>query len=868
MRNPIACVPVFFLVFAMGPAWGQEKPKQALYQDFTRAPEKRAADLVSRMTLEEKVGQMQNTAPAIPRLGIPAYDWWNEALHGVARAGLATVFPQAIGLAATWDTNLEHEIADTISTEARAKYNDAIAHDNHRRYYGLTFWSPNINIFRDPRWGRGQETYGEDPYLTARMAIAFIRGMQGDDAHYFKAIATSKHYAVHSGPETTRHQFDVSVTPSDLTDTYLYAFRATILEAHVDSVMCAYNAVNGAPACANTFLLEHNLRDAWHFNGYVVSDCGAVGDIYKGHHYAASMPEASADAVKAGTDLDCGTEYKTLSDAVKHGLIKESEIDRAVQRLFEARFRLGMFDPPERVPFSSIGMDQVDSAAHRHLSLEAAEKSIVLLKNENKTLPFTSVPKRIAVIGPTADDPDALLGNYNGIPSHIITPLQGIQEKFGQQADVRFSLGSTYVQSSMALVPENVLTPSGASANEHGLRAEYFGNEQFSGSPQLSRTEPRPYFVWEMQDPAVRKAVSDRSFGVRWSGTLEVNQAGDYRLGLIRPECHSCGRVDEARLYVGDKLILNDNQRTGESTLPKTATLHLESGKPYPIRVEYNQHGGGGGVELVWKPPAEAALADALATVKAADVAIVCLGLNSRLEGEESKIDIPGFDGGDRTTIDLPASQQKLLDAVLDTGKPTVVVLINGSALAVKTAKERAQAMLEAWYPGQEGGTAIADTLAGDNNPAGRLPVTFYESVNDLPPFSDYSMKNRTYRYFRGSPLYPFGYGLSFSDFRYSDIAVHAQSGSAEYDVSATAENASGRGGDEVAQLYLSRAEGRDLELRGFQRIHLQPGEKKVLHFSVSAEDAKERSVVTVGGGQPLEQWTGGHYVQARLGGK
>ncbi len=450
LRRGIIPTLVLF-VAALTSAWAQQgAPK---YKDYTATPEERANDLVSHMTLEEKISQMQNAAPAIPRLDIPAYDWWNEALHGVARAGIATVFPQAIGLAATWDTNLERRIADIISTEARAKYNDAIAHGNHGRYYGLTFWSPNINIFRDPRWGRGQETYGEDPYLTAEMAIQFIQGMQGDDPHYFKTIATSKHFAVHSGPELSRHKFDVHVSEEDLNDTYLYAFRQTVEQAKVDSIMCVYNAVDGVPGCASDLLLKTNLRDAWGFKGYVVSDCDAIEDIYGGHHYANSPAEASADAVKAGTDLDCGRTYRTLADAVHNGYITEDEINRSVERLFTARFRLGMFDPPDRVPFSKIGMDQVASEPHRQVALEAAEKSIVLLKNDNQLLPLVKPPRNIAVIGPGADDPDALLGNYNGIPSRIVTPLEGIEQEFRNRSTIHFALGSTYVADWTALVP-------------------------------------------------------------------------------------------------------------------------------------------------------------------------------------------------------------------------------------------------------------------------------------------------------------------------------------------------------------------------------------------------------------------------------
>jgi beta-glucosidase len=835
---------------------------QTSAQDPGASPEARARDLVSRMTLEEKVGQMMNSAPAIPRLGIPAYDWWNEALHGVARAGLATVFPQAIGLAATWDTDLEHRITDAISTEARAKYNDAIRHDNHGRYYGLTFWSPNINIFRDPRWGRGQETYGEDPYLTSQMAIAFIKGMQGSDPHYFKTIATSKHYAVHSGPETSRHQFDAKVSEQELKDTYLYAFKATVADAGVDSFMCAYNAVNGAPACASTFLLQETLRDAWHFNGYVVSDCDAVDDIYSGHHYADSLAEASAKAVKAGTDLDCGKSYSTLVEAVKKGYITEEEINRSVERLFIARFRLGMFDPPEKVPFANIGLDQVESPAHQKLALEAARKSIVLLKNEDQTLPFRSVPKSIAVVGPAADDPDVLLANYNGIPSHIITPLAGIQQKFGSQSKIRFSLGSTYVESGMALVPENVLRPR-QSGGKHGLTAEYFNNGTFSGSPAVTRVEPRGYFLWDMQDPGTLNALRGREFSFRWTGTIEVPHSGEYKFGILRAECHSCGRTDSAQVYIGDQLVLKDERRPGEQMYPQESTVHLEAGQPKTVRVEYSGNGGGGGLEFLWKPPADAALKDALNAVNQSDLAIVCIGLNARLEGEEMRTEIPGFSGGDRTNIDVPEPQAKLFDAVVATGKPVVVVLVNGSALAIQAEEKNARAILETWYAGQEGGTAIAETLAGDNNPAGRLPVTFYQSVDQLPPFTDYSTAGRTYRFFTGKPLFPFGYGLSYSEFRYSNIVVHL-SGS-NYQVTATVANVSSRDGDEVAQLYLSRENGAEPELRGFQRIHLRAGEKRTLQFTVVAADANGRDHVSVGGGQPVRDGTRNQFVQAAL---
>ncbi|HEY3936086.1 MAG TPA: glycoside hydrolase family 3 C-terminal domain-containing protein [Bryobacteraceae bacterium] len=832
---------LLFVCLAGGAVWAQA--------DHTATPEARAAALVSQMTLAEKIGQMQNAAPAIPRLHIPAYDWWNEALHGVARSGLATVFPQAIGLAATWDTDLEHRIADTISTEARAKYNDAIAHDNHHRYFGLTFWSPNINIFRDPRWGRGQETYGEDPYLTSQMALAFIQGMQGSDPRYFKTIATSKHFAVHSGPEVSRHQFDANVSPQDLNDTYLYAFRKTLLPGGAYSVMCAYNAVDGAPACASTPLLQDTLREAWKFPGYVVSDCGAVGDIYRGHHYAGSMAEGAAKAVKAGTDLACGKEYGALEEAVQKGYLQESDIDRAVTRLFVARIRLGMFDPPGKVPFSRVGMDQVASLEHEKLALEAAEKSIVLLKNENGILPLTKLPKAIAVVGPAADDPDVLLGNYYGTPRQLITPLAGIRQEFTGRAKIQWVLGSIYADSSTALVPQSALTAGNGESARHGVLAEYFNNETFSGKPALSRVEPRGYFVWAMHDPAVMKALPEPSFSVRWTAVLHVKFSGDYQLGVARQECDSCPGVNTWRLSLDGKSLMDETHKSAGGYRTMHAPVHLDAGQTYRIRVEYVQHESGAGVELVWAPPADALLQEAVDAVKQSGLAIVCIGLNSRLEGEESPIDIPGFAHGDRTDIRLPAQQEKLLEAVLDTGKPTIVILLNGSALAVNVAKQRAAAILEAWYGGEEGGHAIARTLSGKNNPAGRLPVTFYESLDQLPPFDDYSMKNRTYRYFTGTPLYPFGYGLSYSKFEYSDFAVKPGSG-AKSEVSSRVKNVSAHDGDEVVEFYLQSPGAR--ELRGFRRIHLKAEESRRIAFDIDSAELNGKAP-GIRGAQPTD---------------
>ncbi len=603
-------------------AWAQTPA----YKNPDLPAEQRAADLVSRMTLDEKVLQMQDGfggrgesgAPAIPRLDVPAYDFWNEALHGVARAGQATVFPQAIGLAAAWDTDLMHRIADTISTEARAKYNQSIRDNDHSRYHGLTFWSPNINIFRDPRWGRGQETYGEDPYLTGRLAVEFIKGMQGTDPKYFKVIATAKHFAVHSGPESTRHQVDVKLSIRDLEETYLPAFHAAIVDGKVDSVMCAYNSLDGSPACANTDLLQNYLRGKWGFQGFIVSDCGAIADIYRGHAYKPTEAAAAAVALKTGTDFACGTEYKALTDAVKQGLVTEAEVDKSVQRLFVARFKLGMFDPPDRVPFSKIPYAEVDSAEHRKLALEAARKSIVLLKNDKQTLPVSASVKKIAVIGPSADDVDALLGNYNGFSSKEVAPLEGIVKQFAGKAGVHYALGATYTAQSPAMVPVDAI---------EGMTAEYFDNADVQGQPKLKRPEARPFYQAGPADAAVAAAgVPVRGFSIRWTGTLKAPVTGDY----------SIPNAAGTRLFLDDKELVA-GPLAGRGA-PPPAHIQLEAGHSYKLRVEYRAGNAGGSVRLRWTPPEAPLLAEAVDAVKNADLAILAfVGLNPNLEGEEMK---------------------------------------------------------------------------------------------------------------------------------------------------------------------------------------------------------------------------------------
>src|SRR5215470_9298986 len=808
------------------------------YLDPKLPLEFRVNNLIWHMTLEEKVSQMMNRAPAIPRLDIPEYDWWNEALHGVAFSGAATVFPQAIGLGATFDPPLISRVATVISDEARAKYNDAQRSGNRNRFYGLTFWSPNINIFRDPRWGRGQETYGEDPYLTGRLGVAFVKGLQGDDPKYLKVVSTPKHYAVHSGPEPERHRFDAVINERDLRETYLPAFRATITEAHAASIMCAYNRTNGEPCCANKHLLEDFLRGEWGFSGYVVSDCGAIDDIYQRHHFVKTAEEASALAVKRGTDLECGDSYKALVNAVKQGLISEAEIDRALKRLFEARFRLGMFDPPEMVPYAQIPFSANDSAEHRQISLEAARESIVLLKNANNTLPLRKDLKSIAVIGPNADNVQVLLGNYNGQPSRATTPLAGIKSRVSPQTKVFYDKGTTLTEVSAVPVPASAL---------RDVNVEFFANMNLEGPPALRRSETDVNFDWGLNNPA--PGLPADQFSARWTGKLVPTVSGKYRFGAIAD--------DGARIYLDGKLIAEDWTDHAPATI--TGEVTLEAGKSYDFKMDYYENKIGAVAKLVWQPPVVKTgtpYADAVKLAKQADEVVLVLGISSQLEGEEMNVQEPGFKGGDRTDINLPMRQQGLLEAVAATGKPIVVVLLSGSALAVNWANEHANAIIQAWYPGEEGGAAIADVLFGDYNPAGRLPVTFYKSIDQLPPFENYSMDGRTYRFFKGEPLYPFGYGLSFTRFKYSGLNFSSKSVSPNQGitVNATVENAGDREGDEVAQLYVT-----DLEasvrvplrsLAGVERVHLKAGERRVVSFTLQP---RQLSVITNDGRTVVE---------------
>ncbi|WP_454832873.1 glycoside hydrolase family 3 C-terminal domain-containing protein [Pseudoxanthomonas wuyuanensis] len=833
------------------PAYAAEarKPDAAApaYLDTSRSFEERAADLVSRMTLEEKAAQMQNDAPAIERLGVPVYDWWNEALHGVARAGGATVFPQAIGMAATFNVPLMDEVSEAISDEARAKHHESVARGERGRYQGLTFWSPNINIFRDPRWGRGQETYGEDPYLTARMGLSFVRGLQGDDATYRKLDATAKHFAVHSGPEADRHHFDVHPSARDLWETYLPAFEVLVKEGQVASVMGAYNRVYGESASASQLLLRNILRRDWGFKGYVVSDCWAIRDIWENHKIVVTPEEAAALAVKNGTELNCGNTYaQWLPVAVRKGLLQEAEVDDAVTRLFVTRMRLGMFDPPEQVRWTKIPPSANQSPEHDALARKVAQQSIVLLKNDG-VLPLSRQVKRVAVIGPTADDTMALLGNYYGTPAAPVTILQGIRQAL-PQAEVIYARGADLVEgrddpSASPLIEPQYLRPT-ADSSERGLRGEYFRNRELSGAPTLVRVDPQIGFSWDRGSPTDNlmargevgpgQDIPADNFSVRWSGQLLPPVSGTYQL--------EAAANDGVRLYLDGKLLL-DHWSDNERLRAHSASVELQAGRAYDLKLEYYDNERDAGVRLAWNlPGAKPPFEQALEAARQADAVIFVGGLTGDVEGEEMTVNYPGFAGGDRTDTRLPATQQKLLEALHATGKPVVLVLTTGSALAVDWAKQHLPAILVAWYPGQRGGNAVADVLFGDANPAGRLPVTFYKADEQLPAFDDYAMRGRTYRYFDGEPLYPFGHGLSYTRFAYSGLRLDRSSAGPKQQVrvSVKVKNTGQRAGDEVVQLYLHPLEPqRDRarrELRGFQRVTLQPGEEREVSFAFTPE--------------------------------
>ena len=833
-----------------------QEPATPPYKDLSLSPQQRAADLVHRMTLQEKASQLVNQARAIPRLGIPAYDWWSEALHGVAVNG-TTEFPEPIGLAATFDTAGIHSMAAAIGVEGRIKHLQAERAGHSNIFEGLDFWAPNVNIFRDPRWGRGQETYGEDPFLSSRMAVAFVTGMQGTDPHYYQAIATPKHFAVHSGPEPTRHFADVDVSRHDQEDTYLPAFRAAVVEGHAGSVMCAYNAVNGQPACASEFLLEHTLRGAWQFQGYVVSDCGAVRDIDTGHRYRPSQPQASAIALQRGMDNECADfakvqddhDYRPYIEAVQQGYLSEQAMDTALVRLFTARIRLGMFDPPAVVAYSKLDESELDSSAHRSLARRLANESMVLLKNDG-VLPLKN-PKHILVVGPLADQTAVLLGNYNGTPTHTVSVLEGMRAEF-PDAKITYVPGTQFLSNRGDPVPRAVLTTADGLP---GLKAEYGSalSPDSKSAPLVSRIEPG---VDLSESTLPEEARGKPAFSVHWTGLIHPSDTGEYLIG-IRAE-------GSARVSVDNRQIVQ-MYSAGANLSP----IHLERDHPVRLDVDYARASGTSPrAQLIWARVNEAPDPVAIAAARDAEAIVAVVGITSRLEGEEMQIDRPGFFGGDRTSLDLPNPEEALVQSLAASGKPLVVVLMNGSALGVNWEKEHANAILESWYSGEEGGAAVAQTLSGRNNPAGRLPVTFYKNVRQLPPFEDYSMQGRTYRYFQGEPLWAFGYGLSYTSFRYGPLSGPQRPLEAgdPLNVAVDVTNTGSVPGDEVVQLYLQFPDipgAPRRALRGFQRIHLAAGATQRVSFHLQQRDlsmvtatgdiivAQGHYAITVGGGQP-----------------
>jgi beta-glucosidase len=857
IKTPVSVILIVLLfLVACGPRHEYQYP----FLNPALTIEERVNDLVGRMTLDEKISQMINQAPAIPRLGVPEYNWWNEGLHGSARAGLATVYPQAIGLGATWDEDMMLRISTAIGDETRAKHHEFVRRNKRFLYQGLTLWSPNINIFRDPRWGRGQETYGEDPYLTGRMGVQFIKGLQGDDPTYYKTIATIKHFAVHSGPEPERHVFDAKVGMKDFNETYLPQFEMGIKEGKAYSLMCAYNRLNGEACCGSHGLINTLLRTDWKFDGFIVSDCEAITDIYANHKIVPTPEEAAALAVKSGTDLECGKTYLALKKAVEKGLITEKEIDVAVKRLFTARFKLGMFDTPDVDKYANISYSVVDNEDHRNLALESARKSMVLLKNENNTLPLKKDIGTVAVIGPNADQWLMLLGNYNGVPSDPVTPFRGIRDKL-PSSKVLFAQGCELADGMPMFytIPSNVLlTPD----KKPGIKAEYFNNKDWSGNVLYSAVDTILDANWK--DKAPRNDMDDDNFSVRWTGILKPTQSGTYQLGFIGT-CNT-------KLYLGDsviaKTVYHFRDEYGDPRLRKSVPIQLEAGKEYKLKVEASETFADAQVQLVWAAPKPNLEKEALDIASKADVVIMCMGITPRMEGEEMDIQIDGFRGGDRTKIGLPGVQEQLIKKIQALGKPVILVLLNGSAIAVNWENENIPAILEAWYPGQAAGKAIADILFGDYNPGGRLPVTFYKSENDLPSFSDYNITTQTYRYFQGEPLYPFGYGLSYTTFQYENLKLNdAYKADSIIHFTVDIKNTGSKEGDEVVQVYVA---AKDLaghypirSLQAFKRVHLNAGETKTVDlalrrdaFSIYNDSGKKELhpgnyVISVGGGQP-----------------
>lgn len=853
MKSKFYFIGVFFLTIMA--CINNNMKDDHLFRNPDLPLEERIDNLIGLLTLEEKVGLMMNNSKAVDRLGIPAYDWWNEALHGVGRSGKATVFPQAIGMAATWNEENHLKTFEMISDEARAKYNEAVRQDERGRYYGLSFWTPNINIFRDPRWGRGQETYGEDPYLTTRLGLAAVEGLQGDDDTYFKTHACAKHYAVHSGPEWNRHSYDAVVSDRDLWETYLPAFKALVQEGNVQEVMCAYNAFEGQPCCGSDRLMMDILRDKWDFKGMLVSDCWAIDDFYKkGHHESHDTPEeAVANAVLTSTDLECGQSYEHLLESVKQGLITEEQIDVSLRRVLQGWFELGMFDPEDRVPWSTLSYDIVASEKHRQQALDVARQSMTLLKNENQTLPLSKNIKRIAVVGANAADSMMLWGNYNGTPTSTVTILDGIKQKL-PNAEVIYEKGSDlvdpWVRSSLY---ESFRT---AENGEKGLKVEFYNNNTLEGKPVRTLTNQLGIEYSNRGGTALAQDVNLENTSTRISGVFVAPYTGEVAFKANADDGYILS-------FDGKEIGKMEGQ---EAVRGAEYAVQVQKGETYPIVFEHRQKGSILTMGLSVFKKEKADFTDLTERLKDVDAIVYAGGLSPQLEGEEMFVDAEGFKGGDRTTIDLPEVQRNLLAALRQTGKPVVFVLCTGSSLALEQDEKNYDALLCAWYGGEEAGTAVADVLFGDYNPAGRLPVTFYKTLAQLDNaltktgdtarqgFESYDMQGRTYRYMTEDPLYAFGQGLSYSTFSYGDIQINKQKikGTDGLQVSVPVTNISAIDGEEVVQLYVARKNDELApvkSLRAFERVSVKAGETKNVDLHIDPEsfqfyDDKENDLV------------------------
>jgi len=798
------------------------------YKNAKLSPLERANDVLSRLTLEEKVGLMKDVSQPVSRLGIPEYNWWNEALHGVARAGLATVFPQPIGMAATFNDRLVNNVFTAVSDEARAKFNNFRRQGMHGRYEGLTFWTPNINIFRDPRWGRGHETYGEDPFLTGRMGMAVVRGLQGpSDSRYNKLHACAKHYAVHSGPEWSRHSYNAENIPARyLWETYLPAFKNLVVDAGVKEVMCAYNRYEGKPCCGSKTLLTEILRTKWKYKNIVVSDCGAINDFYEPNRHGAfpDASSASANAVISGTDLECGSSYDALVDAVKKGLISEKQIDESVRRLLKARFELGEFDPDSLVSWSSIKYDVVNCKKHQDLALEVARESVTLLMNKNNILPLKKTGLKIAVIGPNAADSIMQWGNYEGIPAKTTTILEGIKKKVPDLVYVKGCdmVGTKNIQSAF----KNLKTPDGKNA---GLAAEFWNTVDMTGKLVTTRIMSTP-LIFGSGGALFAPGVNRNNFSARYKGIFYPKKDGDVIFSIAGD--------DGYRLFINNQKVVEDWGLHAETS--REYKLSVKTGEAYNIEIQYNQAGGDASLkfDLGYEIPNDPS--KILASVKDVDVVIFVGGISPKLEGEEMSVDLPGFKGGDRTDIELPAMQREFIQKLKNAGKKIIYINCSGSAMGLVPEIESCEAIIQAWYPGQAGGTAVADVIFGDYNPAGRLPVTFYKNIQQLPDFEDYSMKGRTYRYMKEEPLFVFGHGLSYTTFKYGQGSLNNNTMKAgdSTSLSFTLSNTGKRDGDEVVQIYIRNLQdsaGPVKTLRAFQRINLKAGETKKISISLPA---------------------------------